>query len=163
MKKVSSCTQAHPMCNKETCVCKNKNCDYLHKQYGMKKWVFMLILFTISVGLFVPFFAEVICSSKNPDASSGLAVWNQFVSIILGIVATILSIVSIIMGFKNYDDTLQVQEKYMEALKEISKISKDLDNVSNVVNKMSSSLDDKVPVEVPKSIPDTWDKDPYEA
>lgn len=153
--------QPHPMCAKTECACKGIQCNYLHKKYGMKRWVFWLIVITISIGAFVPFFAQVICTFWFPDVSLGLSTWNQFVSIILGIVATIVSIVSIIMGFKNYDDTLEVQGKYMEALKEISNMAKDLSQVSKAVHDMTS-LGEKVSITTPQQLPDRWDEDPNE-
>ncbi len=138
MSKRQSCSQDCTMCTPAACAGKGKKCDYLHKQYGMKKWVFYLIVITIVCGAIVPFASEVLCTIWFPDVALGLNTWNQFVSIILGIIATILSIVSIIMGFKNYEDTLSVQEKYMQALEQISNMAKDLNNVRDVVSGLSA-------------------------
>lgn len=109
----------------------------MDKKYSLKQWVFHLIVITIFFGLIVPFLSEVIFTIWFPCATVGLNTWNQFVSIILGIVATVLSIVSIIMGFKNYDDTLEIQEKYTQTLQNIERIAKDLDIVKNDVSKMA--------------------------
>ena len=154
------CEQSCTLCSTSVCSNKGKKCDYLHKQYGMNKWVFRLIIVTIFLGAIVPFASETICTIWFPDASVGLNTWNQFVSIILGIIATLLSIVSIIMGFKNYDDTLSIQEKYMQALHEIGNIAKDLANVKNDVSKMFS-MQEKIPVTSPNQAPDLqWEKEP---
>lgn len=154
------CGQSCTLCSASVCSSKGKKCDYVHKQYGMNKWVFRLIVITIFLGAIVPFASETICTIWFPEASVGLNTWNQFVSIILGIIATLLSIVSIIMGFKNYEDTLSVQEKYMQALHEISNMAKDLANVKNDVSKMSS-MQEKIPVTSPTQVPELrWEKEP---
>lgn len=160
MTKSSECKHSCTECSSSVCANKGKKCDYVHKQYGMNKWVFRLIVITIFLGAIVPFASETICTIWFPDASVGLNTWNQFVSIILGIIATLLSIVSIIMGFKNYEDTLSVQEKYMQALSEISKMASDLANVKNDVSKMSS-MQEKIPVySQSQSSNEKWGKDP---
>ena len=138
--------------------CKGNGCKYLHKQFGMKKWVFMLILITIILGIIVPFSSEVVLTIWFPDVTLGIETWNQFVSIILGIVATVLSIVSMIMGFKNYDDALSIQEKYMQALKEIKLLAKDLSNVKDDVHTISS-MRRQIPVDTPTEIPSQWEKE----
>lgn len=166
MAKNQSCSQKCTMCTPDICAGKEKKCDYLHKQYGMKKWVFNLIIITIVLGAIIPFASETICTFWFPDVATGLNTWNQFVSIILGIIATVLSIVSIIMGFKNYEDTLAIQEKYMEALEKISLIAKDLNNVRDDVNKWSA-FNQTIKVDSPNAVdtvrwgkepPDVWDQ-----
>ena len=106
------------ICKNENCICENKQCDYLHKQYGLSRWVFNIIKITIIFGIIVPFAAETVLPffCKNNYAINHLSIWNQFVSIILGIIAVVLSIVSIIMSFKNYDDTFKLAKKYEKQL-----------------------------------------------
>lgn len=111
----------------------------MDKKYGMKKWVCILIMGTIICGLIVPYGAEVICSIWFPCVSLGLNIWNQFVSIALGIVATVLSIVSLIMGFKNYDDTLALQEKYTETLKQSERA---LDKITEIAGELGKLRED---------------------
>lgn len=127
----------YEQCTKDKCICKNETCSYAYKQYGMKKWVYGIIITVIVFGLIVPFFSETICTIWFPGASVGLNTWNQFVSIILGIVATILSIVSLIMGFKNYEDGLDLHEKHIETLEKISSISKDVIEVKEKINNLN--------------------------
>lgn len=158
--KKTECEQDCTLCRVSACSCKGKKCDYIHKQYGMKKWVFRLIIITIFLGAIVPFASEAVCTIWFPEVSAGLNTWNQFVSIILGIIATVLSIVSIIMGFKNYDDTLSAQEKYMKAFNEISNIAMDLANVKSDVSKMSS-MREIIPVSSPNQTQkEIWDNEP---
>ena len=135
-------------------------------KYGLKKWVFRLILWVIIFGAIVPYFAEVICSIWFPDAVLGLNVWNQFVSIVLGIVATVLSIVSLIMSFKNYDDTLAIQEKYTETLKQ-SEIA--LEKITSIAGEIGKLREDFNRFGIKKDTHDDvasiaddteWDKEP---
>ena len=124
----------------------------MDEKYGLKKWTFRLILWTIFLGIIVPYFAEVICTLKFPDAAAGLNIWNQFVSIVLGIVATVLSIVSLIMSFKNYDDTLAIQEKYTETLKQ-SEFS--MEKITSIAIELSRLRNDINRYGVPKSAVET--------
>lgn len=130
-------------CSKKVCACNNEVCTYAYKQYGMKRWVFGIIITVISLGLIVPFLTEAICTIWFPDAAIGLNIWNQFVSIILGIVATILSIVSLIMSFKNYEDGLELHEKHVETLEKISSVSKDISDMKNSLNNFTMLTDSK--------------------
>lgn len=158
-------TQAKPLCSPDLCACRGEKCNYVHKQYGLNKWVFRLILFTIFLGIIVPFATEAILPIFFQIEPSGLNTWNQFASIILGIIATVLSIVSIIMGFKNYEDTLAVQEKYMEALQKISNMAQDLTQVRDEVKRMAALRRDVEDVEVPSSKVSKieWEEEPKEA
>lgn len=146
-------------CKKDICLCNSKVCTYAYKQYGMKKWVFGIIITVISLGLIVPFFTEAICTIWFPEISVGLNTWNQFVSIILGIVATILSIVSLIMGFKNYEDGLDLHEKHVETLEKIGSISSDVSDVKEKIEKITMLTD--VKSEAPSIPPKMqWDNEP---
>lgn len=151
-KKEKDCKQ----CAKTICACNNEVCTYAYKQYGMKRWVYGIIVTVISFGLIVPFFSEVICTIWFPNVIIGLNTWNQFVSIILGIVATILSIVSLIMGFKNYEDGLDLHEKHTQSLEKIISISKDVNEVKEKVNTLNDTKN-----EIPKIPPKIkWGDEP---
>lgn len=145
-------------CKQSKCACESKVCSYAYKQYGMKRWVYGIIVTVISLGLIVPFFSEVICSIWFPNVAVGLNTWNQFVSIILGVIATLLSIVSMIMGFKNYDDTLNIQEKYTQTLKDIGHIAKDLDTVKHDVSQILISASSQVNETTPSE--GNWGNEP---
>ena len=149
MKNTTNCNQCTHMCDSKVCTHKGEPCSYLHKQYGMKTWVFKLIVIVIFLGVIVPFASEVICSLWFPDVTMGLSTWNQFVSIILGIVATLLSIVSMIMGFKNYEDALAIQEKYTKSQSDIGEIKRAVTSLSNSQYKQPPPPPD-----------DSWSKDP---
>lgn len=143
----------------ENCLCNQETCTYIYKQYSMKRWVYGIIITVISVGLIVPFFSEAVCTIWFPGASIGLNTWNQFVGIILGIVATVVSIVSLIMGFKNYDDGLELHEKHVQTLEKISTISKDVNDVKEKLDKINILNDSKSEApSIPAKI--QWDPDP---
>lgn len=127
-----------------------------NQEYSLKKWVFRLIAFTIGLGLIVPFLSEVVLTIWFPGVTMGLDIWNQFVSIILGVVATVLSIVSMIMGFKNYDDTLEIQEKYTKTLQHIEKIASDVDTVKSDVKMAIDGKIQKISSDNP------WNQEPVE-
>lgn len=91
--------------------------------------MFYLILFVISAGILVPYGIELICVFWYPDRAVGIGEWNQFVSIVLGVVATVLSIISMIMSFKNYDDAFHLQDKYDKTLQEVVLISQNIKNL----------------------------------
>lgn len=64
--------------------------------------VFRCIFWLSILGLIIPFSAEVILPFLFPCIRvDGVAVWNQFVSIILGVIATIMSIVSLALCFRS--------------------------------------------------------------
>lgn len=69
--------------------------------------------------------------------------WNQFVSIILGIVATILSIVSLKMGFDSADNAktteLHTQAILDEIVAKIQQVEKQQSQLYNVVSQNSQN------------------------
>lgn len=138
------------------------NLDNLDKKYGLRKWVYWLIFGTIIVSLIVPFGAETICSMWFPDYSLGLSIWNQFTSIALGVVATVLSIVSLIMGFKNYDDTLALQEKHTQTLEKVSNVARDVIKIKEDVSRIGLSNKNVETTSSTTLSPPTWDGDPAE-
>lgn len=70
----------------------------------LKTMAFCLILSTIFIGGIVPFAAQFLFPSIFKEYSPvGAEVWNQYVSIILGIVATVLSIISLVLCFRSED------------------------------------------------------------
>lgn len=146
-------------CKRNLCECEDKICSYAYKQYGMKRWVYGIIITVISLGLIVPFFSEAVCTIWFPDISLGINTWNQFVSIILGIVATVLSIVSLIMGFKNYEDGLDLHEKHIATLDKIQSISEDVSDVKGTLQRIGilSDIQNDTPSIPPKL---KWEKEP---
>lgn len=159
IRKIKTSSVTNPNCKQcveNICACNNMVCTYAYKQYGMKRWVYGIVITVISLGLIVPFFSEAILTIWFPDVTIGLNTWNQFVSIILGIVATILSIVSLIMGFKNYEDGLDLHEKHVQTLEKIASISKDVNDVKEKINNLND-IKNETP-KIPSKI--QWDNEP---
>ena len=110
--------------------------------------VFSCIFWLSILGLIIPFAAEVILPFFFPHARvDGVAVWNQFVSIILGVIATIMSIVSLTLCFRS-DKNMTEAYNRIEArlmgvdgrLNTLDKTQDDLKNlIYNVTNISQSS------------------------
>lgn len=97
------------------------------KEYTMKESTYKLVRCVLIAGFIFPLFAEVCVGTICPERSQALTTWNQFTSIILGVIATVLSLVSMFMGFKSYDDSAKLQETCIETLTRLEAVSKDVD------------------------------------
>lgn len=94
--------------------------------------IYGFVTFVIFFGGIVPFATQfllpmigsLIGKEINPY---GAEVWNQFVSIALGIVATILSIVSMYLGFKNSDESRAIEK-----------------NIQSAISRLEDKLDDRI-------------------
>lgn len=122
----------------------------------MKKWVFTMIIIVITIGVIVPFGAQFLLPMFFPTQAAEAEVWNTYVSIILGLVATILSIVSMIMGFKNYEDTLVAQDRHFQLIQELGLMKNEIS--SNIA---LLRIDYLMKSYQPKS-DETWDTDPID-
>ena len=98
--------------------CKEKEvprCMELEHKIGLKKWIFWFIFCFVIIGFLGPFLAQCILPFFVEDSMiGGLEEWNQYVGIVLGIVATILSIVSLAMGFASANEASEQQRKAFE-------------------------------------------------
>ncbi len=85
-----------------------------------KTKTFVFIGTIIFLGGLVPFAAQFLLPLLYKNANvAGAEVWNQYVSIVLGIVATILSVVSLKMCFLNDEQSRQTELKTQEILDKI--------------------------------------------
>ena len=105
--------------------------SFWKKEYSLKRWVLILIVVVLLVGFVFPMFAEIIIGTLYPEQVKGVEVWNQFTSIILGIVATVLSLVSMFMGFKSYDDSVELQKTCVQMFEHIKTVERHVDNMSS--------------------------------
>ena len=112
----------------------NKKPSFWQKEYSLKAWVLYLVTFVLGVGFIFPLFAEVIIGTLYPNHVAGVTVWNQFTSIILGVVATVLSLVSMFMGFKSYDDSARLQETCIKTLERLESMRKQFDRMESRFN-----------------------------
>lgn len=105
-----------------------------------KKRIYRLLFFVIIVGLLVPFACQFLVpfifqwNGKNVVSIPGAEVWNTYVSIILGIVATVTSLISLILSFKNTDDA---KETSVETMKYLSSMSTKINQMINEQKQMS--------------------------
>lgn len=102
-----------------------------------KKYVYNIITFLSLFGLIVPFAAQFILPFFYPhNKIVGAEIWNQYVSIILGIVATLMSVISLKMSFDNVDKSHQTELKTRELFDNIEKHLKDIEhNQDNYLTK----------------------------
>ena len=85
-----------------------------------KNAIYILIGVIVLVGAIVPFGAQFILPFYFPDKQiAGAEVWNQYVSIILGVVATITSIVSLVLGFKSEEQSNATELRTRDVLQRI--------------------------------------------
>lgn len=85
-----------------------------------KALIYKLILLVIILGAIVPFFAQFILPFFFPKISiAGAEIWNQYVSIILGVVATIMSVVSLVLGFRSEEQSNATELRTRDLLKSI--------------------------------------------
>lgn len=94
-------------------------CRELESKIGLKKWVFRFIFCFVCIGFLGPFLAQCILPffstvEESIKGIDSLAMWNQYVGIVLGIVATMLSIVSLVMGFYSASEAAEQQRKAYE-------------------------------------------------
>lgn len=82
--------------------------------------IYILIGSIILVGAIIPFGAQFILPFFFSDKQIvGAEVWNQYVSIILGVVATITSIVSLVLGFRSEEQSNATELRTRDMLKSI--------------------------------------------
>ena len=101
-------------------------CKTMQGRLSLSKWTLFIICFVAFLGVLGPFTAECILPFFFPkEELETLSHWNTYVGIILGSVATILSIVSLAMAFHNMDEAYAQQrtssEQYsnmMQAIKQ---------------------------------------------
>lgn len=109
---------------------KNKDNDqktsWLKKNYPLERWVLIIIVAVLLTGFIFPLYAEAYLGAYFPDKVKGVEIWNQFTSVVLGIIATVLSLVSIFMGFKSYDDSSELQKTCIQTLERLSMVARDV-------------------------------------
>lgn len=109
------------------------NCDS-YDVTKSKKYIYRLLLFVIFIGLLVPFSCQFLVpfifqwNGKRVLSIPGAEVWNTYVSIILGIVATVTSLISLILSFKNTDDA---KETSVETMRHLTAMSTKINQMIN--------------------------------
>lgn len=111
-----------------------------------KRNIYWFIGVIIFIGILVPFACQfVIPLFIETKDISGIEVWNQFVSMILGIVATILSIVSLKMGFDSAESARVTELKTQSVLDSIDEkiciLSERQEQMVKSINEMRNKTD----------------------
>lgn len=79
--------------------------------FDSKVDIYNLLFWIIFLGALVPFAAQFLLpfifmlQGKSTPTENGVEVWNTYVSIVLGVVATVTSLISLSLSFKNTDDS----------------------------------------------------------
>lgn len=105
-----------------------------------KEKVYKLIISVVLIGAIVPFAVQFILPIFKPCVKIvGVEVWNQYVGIILGIIATITSIVSLVLGFKSKEESYDTERRTRDLLQDIKGIvtlvSQKQDMLQNNINR----------------------------
>lgn len=146
-------------------------------RYTVYKTVFLVIV----VGTIIPFatqfclpmilllFGVIDVNEYNILKIPGVEIWNQYTGIILGIVATIMSIVSMYLGFKNSDESSASERRTRELLgelddetKEVLSLQKQLLEKQKDMENAQKEMSQKMNVNsqnISKDISDPWSKE----
>lgn len=112
----------------------NKEKKYLMRTRHL---IYLILAIVLASGIVGPFIWQ--CVAKNLDTEKALTIWNGFVSIALGFVATTLSIVSLAMNFKTYDDATKMQDRAVETLESIKSIQRDMNEIRTGTSSLQGS------------------------
>ena len=119
-----------------------------------RRRVYFIVYSLIIIGAIIPFAAQFILPLKIYFKTGTLVeiphieIWNQFVSMILGIVATVLSIVSLKMCFDSADDAKNTEMRTTEVLhaieEKIAVLTEKQDEMKKSIEekKVTSSVDE---------------------
>lgn len=92
-----------------------------------KIFIYVLISLVVFIGAIVPFMAQFILPFYYPNERvAGAEVWNQYVSIILGIIATVLGVVSLILSIRNEEQTYETEMRTRELIIKLKKNVKEV-------------------------------------
>lgn len=117
---------------KKATSCIGKIIGVIAKPIRHRYCVFILIFLVIIVGAIVPFSVQFLLPFFFPDVNiSGVELWNQYVSIILGVVATVLSVFSLFFSFISEGNANEINNKIT------SNLSVMKENLSNIDRKIS--------------------------
>lgn len=95
--------------------------------------IYDLIFWIVLIGALVPFAAQFLLPFLVPDVDvKGAEIWNQFVGIVLGVVATILSILSLRMCFDSLYQSRDTENRLTALIK----------NVSDLLHEVSQKQED---------------------
>lgn len=140
---------------------------------NFKNMMYKVIAIILCIGAIGPFLAQCILPFFIDESIQidSLQLWNQYVSMILGLVALLMSIVSMYLGFKNSDDSASSERRTRNLIggldKELREILSDqkqiLEAQKNIVNEqrqMNAKIDNIEIVRKKNSDISGWDNKP---
>lgn len=87
-----------------------KNMLLNRRALSHKKFVYTSITIITILGAIVPFAAQFILPFFFPNNKlAGAEIWNQYVSIVLGVIATLMSIISLKLSFDNVEQSYETE------------------------------------------------------
>lgn len=107
--------------------CRSANVKEIKYFMRTRHVVYLILALVLASGIVGPFIWQ--CVARNVDTEKALSIWNGYVSIALGFVATTLSVVSLAMNFKTYDDATKMQDRAVETLESIKSIQRDVNEI----------------------------------
>lgn len=139
-----------------------KETQEIPKILSHKKYVYNIITILSLVGLIVPFASQFILPFFFPYCKVvGVEIWNQYVSIILGVVATLMSVISLKLSFDNVEQSYQTELRTQKLLYDIDSHLNDIEhNQDNYLTKndIMSLLKNGYYIEKENDINSRWDK-----
>lgn len=109
------------------------------KTLSHKKFVYGTIIVIVISGVLIPFAAQFILPFFFPDNNiAGVEIWNQYVSIILGVTATLMSIISLKLSFDNVEQSYETE---LRTQKLLYNLELHLNNIENKQNNYLTKTD----------------------
>ena len=118
---------------------KNKNRDFNDAKEVLKVIegkTFKFIFWFIAIGIFLCFFLQFF-ACKYINFTKAAEIWNVFVSLLLGVIATIVSLISLFFSFYN---TKQSYDSSSDNLYELTRITEKLENSEKKQEEFLSEL-----------------------
>ena len=127
-----------------------------------KIFIYATIIIITILGAIVPFAAQFILPFFFPKQNiAGIEIWNQYVSIILGIIATLMSIISLKLSFDNVNQSFETELRTQKLLFDIELHLKDIEHNQNnylTKNDIMSLLKNGYYFEKENDIVSKWNK-----
>lgn len=121
----------------------HKPCKRLKWKYSMKCWVFWLVGIVCVVGLIGAWWGQYVAPEES-RLQVTLEIWNQYVGIVLGVVATLLSIVSLVFSFHNEEEENIQQRNYDEKFgaltSSVADLKAELEKYNSTLKEVNSAL-----------------------
>ena len=100
---------------------RNKKTQLSNKKSYIIKLYHLILIIAVS-GLIVPYAAQFILPFFFPNVKiSGIEIWNQYVSLILGIIAAIMSVISLVLCIRSESSNTAISNQIKNNLDLVNK------------------------------------------